>query len=1017
MKHSSPLLLCLALALTAASAAAQEPPHLELVRGLRERGLHDLALEYLLKLQARKDPPLSPELQAVLPLEIAREQAFEARRIDDPARREELMKKVRADLKAFVSNPANATHPVLGEALLDLAKVTLATARAKASEYEQLPARAQNRPERLKAVVAEFDEANQYFARATKALESVWKELKEDPKDRKSVADKQRALENYLTALYLQGFGLYEKGALLDRDDLKASAEAMKAASAIFDALASYRDRSPLGWQGLAWYGRCWDGSDDRKRDDAYLKVNSERKPEAIPGQRLIRYFKLAGEFKSGGGKAARSATKQGLEKWLADYTGASAKDAATVLASREGQHVRFMLGAIYLEELKELSPNDRKSPLGQNIAEKARSHFASLEDASDEYGPAAKFLKFEVLRRAGQVASRPIHELKTFDDCMLRARLAVQDAIDLNDELASADDDRAKEEIRHKIRGHYEVVRDAMQRGLLLMPDDVRDSDWEAAHQLLYAGYYRTGDYPRAAVLVDYMAHNAKNPDSARKFAVEALNLYRGLAAQSRHAADNNRLVAIAEWLEKRYPDAAETDTARGILGFALLQQGKPREAAAMWEKVSPRSSAFAEYSYRAGVLNWSNHIQNTRDKKQPIQTPSPERTKAVELLERSITSFEASAKLHELNQNKTEEDRAKAAADLKMAIRAKLVLADLYNYIGETDKVLALVKPLVEATKAKKLPDDLQPGTEGQILGLGLRAYVAKKDIKSALELLDVLQKQGAEEGSIGGLTELLRDLGRQIRNQIDLLEQQGEGAQEQLEQTRQNFRDFLAHLETNDNLPPDLRLWVGTSYISLNDHAKAASVFASFKEPAANAAPEVRQIFNQSQYLRVRSARLAAAAEPEKTRRKQALAQVEKTLSQLMKNPTFGKNPAFLAEEALLLQDQENYSGPNGAISKWDRLVKGLEPLIDRGPLFKNTYNEALYNRVYCIYMEAKGMTDKTAQAQGLQKAAQALNPIKRNNWGGPEYQPRYEALLNNPKHKDLKEAFEKLQKQLQ
>jgi hypothetical protein len=207
------------------------------------------------------------------------------------------------------------------------------------------------------------------------------------------------------------------------------------------------------------------------------------------------------------------------------------------------------------------------------------------------------------------------------------------------------------------------------------------------------------------------------------------------------------------------------------------------------------------------------------------------------------------------------------------------------------------------------------------------------------------------------------------------------------------------------------------VGASYVSLGDHAKAVEVFSRFSDPGPQAAPQLRQIYNQSQFLRARSARLAATAEKDPVKRRKAFADAEALLKQLMQNPAYGKNPAFLAEEALLLQDQGKYSGPEGAIAKWDRLLKGLEPLLDRGPLFKNTYNEALYNRVYCIYMEGKQSKDKAVQAQALEKAARALNPIKRNNWGGPEYQARYEALLNDPKHKDLKEAFEKLQRELQ
>ncbi len=1003
--------------LTLHSASAAEPPHLDLVRGLRERGMNDLAVEYLRKLRSRENPPLPPDLKAVVPLEIARCQLAEAERTADPGRREEALRQVRQELQSFVTDPALAEHPRLGEGRYELGRCILLIARIRAAEYENLPRRDRTKAAKLKDAVAVYDEAQKSFAEAVPLLEKAWKAAPDEARERRPMTDKQIALDAYLNCLLHQGIALYEKGNLLEHDDLKASADALKAASDVFDLAAGYRDRSPVGWMALAWQGRCWDGSDDRKRDEAYQKVLGERRPEAIAGQRLVRYFQLVSDFKRGGNKQTRIAVRQALERWLADYAGSSSRDAEAVLASREGQHIRLMLGLLYLEDFKDLSASDRKAPLGQNIAEKARSLFAALEDQGGEYAYPAKMLKFDVLRRSGQVTSRPIHELKTFDDCLLRARLAAQDAMDLNEELANADDDAAREEIRRKIRAQYEAVRDAMQRGLRLMPEDVKEEDWDAAHQLLYAGYFRTGDLPRAAVLVDYMARHARNPESARKYAVEALNLYRGLAAQSRAKADYDRLIAIAEWLQQRYPDAPETDSARAILGFALLQQNHPREAAAMWEKVSPRSPSYAEFSYRAGIIYWSQHILTTRENKQPIQTPSPDRDKAIALLERSITSFDAAARMNELNPDGGDHDNAKAAGDQRMAIKARLVLADIYNYIGETDKVLALVNPLVEAIKSKKLPEDLPPDTEPQALGLALRAHVAKKDINSALAVLDILQKHGAEEGNIGGLTDLLRDLGRQIRTQIEILESQGEGAVEQLEKTRESFREFLGHLEKSPNLALDLKLWVGTSYVSLGDHARAAQIFSQFADPGANGAPQLRQIYNQSQYLRVRSARLAAAAEKDPVRRKTAFADAEKLLKQLMQNPNFGKHPSFLAEEALLLQDQGKYSGPDGAIAKWDRLVKGLEPHLDRGPIFKNTYNEALFNRVYCIYMEGKQSKDKEVQAQALEKAARALNPIKRNNWGGPEYQVRYEALLNNPKHKDLKEAFEKLQKELQ
>ena len=529
-------LICLAMPV---GVSAQEPPHLELIQGLRERGYHDLALEYLLKLQARTEPPLPAELKAVLPLEIARGQASAAAQLADVARRNELMKKVRDDLKTFVANPANAKHPMLGEAQFDLAKLLLDGARAKASDLEALPAKDKTRPDKLKETVAAFDETGKSFTEAVKNLEQAWRDVKEDPKDKKSVADRQKVLDTFLNALYLQGITLFEKSTALEKDDLAGSSDAMKAVRVAFDNLGSYRDKSPLGWQGLAWVGRCYEGSDLNKQKDAYDRVRSEKKPEAIPGQRLLRYFDLMNKYKAGGGKAERNALRQGFEKWLTDYAATTNKEAPAVLASREGQHVRYMLGTIYLEELREMTPNDRKSPLGQSMVDKGLAIFDSLEDTSGEFAAPSKYQKFQVLRLSGRATAKAIKDLKTFDECLLRARLAVQDAADASGELTSADDDKAKQEIRQRIRGHYEIVRDAMQRGLTMIPEDVEDSNWEMGHQLLYSGYFRTGDYLRAAVLVEHMAHNARKPDCVRKFAVEAL---KRLPQDRRHEPQSGR-------------------------------------------------------------------------------------------------------------------------------------------------------------------------------------------------------------------------------------------------------------------------------------------------------------------------------------------------------------------------------------------------------------------------------------------------------------------------------------------
>jgi hypothetical protein len=384
-------------------------------------------------------------------------------------------------------------------------------------------------------------------------------------------------------------------------------------------------------------------------------------------------------------------------------------------------------------------------------------------------------------------------------------------------------------------------------------------------------------------------------------------------------------------------------------------------------------------------------------RDAKKPLKTDSPDLQKAIGLIDQSIRAFET---------RNTEEGKIDA-------IRARVVLAEVHNILGATDKVLALVLPLSAALEKNELPGNLPEGMDTQILGLVLRVYVAKRDVDKAMKVLESLRKRSDEAGGLGGgLTALLRDLGQQLKDQIALLEQQDDGALEQLDQTKENFRVFLNQLEQTPSLPNDLRMWVGTSYLGLEDYESAVGVFAGFKEPVAG---EPQQIYRQSQLLRVRALRLAAKEQKNARLRKEAFAKADGTLKEIMVKEWARRNPAFLSEEIMLLQDQELYSGPGGAIARWDQLSKGLERLIGNNPSFRSLYNDANYHKVYCMYMEAKGLKDKALQDEALKKIARTLNPLKRNDYGGPEAKARFEAFLNDPAHRDLRIAFEALQKE--
>ena len=105
LRHNIALIVTL---VSACVAFAQDDgiPHLDLVRGLRERGYQDLALTYLEKLQTQP-AKLSAEVKAALPLELARSRSEVAPTIPAGPERDQLLQKSRTDLETFLrSNPS-----------------------------------------------------------------------------------------------------------------------------------------------------------------------------------------------------------------------------------------------------------------------------------------------------------------------------------------------------------------------------------------------------------------------------------------------------------------------------------------------------------------------------------------------------------------------------------------------------------------------------------------------------------------------------------------------------------------------------------------------------------------------------------------------------------------------------------------------------------------------------------------------------------------------------------------------
>ena len=114
-----------ALLSVAVPSRADEVPHLEFVSELRAR-YPDLALEYLDKL-SKSNP--SPDVAAVIPLELAKVHLDLASAEIDANRRLVLYDKARQEFQQFIDkNPSNV---LVADARVDLARVTALQAKAQ----------------------------------------------------------------------------------------------------------------------------------------------------------------------------------------------------------------------------------------------------------------------------------------------------------------------------------------------------------------------------------------------------------------------------------------------------------------------------------------------------------------------------------------------------------------------------------------------------------------------------------------------------------------------------------------------------------------------------------------------------------------------------------------------------------------------------------------------------------------------------------------------------------------------
>lgn len=1065
MKRISLLAALAGWVILAPPAWADEPPHRDFVRGLRERRYPDLALRYLEHLS--QNPPR--DLAAILPLEMAKTRLDIATHENDAGKRSALYNQARVDFETFIKN--NPNDPLAAEANLDIARISALLGKAQMTRAMQQEGAMARNTEAAKAR-ALFEEAGKKLKDAEKQIDA---QLAKDllPKTKRDLTQAK------LQAQFEQAMNLVDQGQtfVLEKDGITRGLIIQKAIEAL-KKLAAEDPKNPLCWQARAWAGQCYlevDSPTDARRE--FSAVMTEDNEAADAGRRLVRYFRLLMVPKDPQEKKPDDTVQKLAEDWLRLYP--------LYTNTAEGCGVRWQLANLFLRQAQALPKVGPKKDQFQakaiDLFGRAQRLFKALEEVENDYTEKARQLKLRIILTVSADRFKgDISKLANFEEAYLWAQYEAAQITEDDKKIAEfegklppeplAAQKQELKDMRDKAaaqrKTHMKNIIGALLRALEIAEAvkgvGVDSKDVSDARYMLTYAYLSTSDLYRAAIFGEHMARSDPNSSRSTSAAAYALQAYVQLTSEAERAgagekelnACRTRLMELADYMEKTWPADPATDAARHQIASIHLRKQNYAEAIKVLERITAGYPSIILAQYQLAVAAFE--IQ--KDKAKPLTDAQKKvfQDKAVKALQTIPDVAENAdpdsahvyvlAKL-QLGQilyeaKKYEEMDPLAAAlnarfpNLKIHAEVKEKLAPAVaalsyyakygqvnaTYVtGDYAKVVALTDPIVEQVKAELgkggPPGIKDPQLLRALLGLGLRANVQTGNTSRAKEILELLQKAAATSGLEGGITGILVELVQGLRKQMEELRQKGPKFKGELEKTERSFLAFLDTLakqpdlvvealkkdeKIDDRVP--IVVFLATSYSSLNRHDKAADLLGRI--------PEKAKSYRAIQVMQLRETRQDARdlqGEP----RTKALDNVKKQLNTLLETE-WGKQSIDLERERLnLLEDLEIFGGEKGATQGWNALMQRLRK---RDPQLQDTkirdqYYEAYYHLVFCFYKNALRIPDEKKRADSIARSAKFIVSLESNqpDMGGEVYKKQYEELLK--KEPPLKAEYEK------
>ena len=263
---AAPLVALACLLGLAAGSFAREPAE-QFVAALRDRGMYDLALDYLAQMETSR--LADAEFKGRIPYHRGLTLIAKARQTPDVDQRAALFEQASRELQQFVADSPES--PAAAESLLELATVLVDQSKQLLAQANQLPsgpAYAEQRGKLQKQARGLLAEAQPHFRQAEQfydaALEKMPKAL--DPKTQHALIVRRQDYRGRLAQVsVLAGQAEFEAASTYPADSKEFSERNEAAAKTLADLAQTY-SRWLVGFYARLYEGRCYQAVGDYQR-------------------------------------------------------------------------------------------------------------------------------------------------------------------------------------------------------------------------------------------------------------------------------------------------------------------------------------------------------------------------------------------------------------------------------------------------------------------------------------------------------------------------------------------------------------------------------------------------------------------------------------------------------------------------------------------------------------------------------------------------------------------------------